>query len=139
MRHAAAAALVICLLGAPAARAGDGPVAAAAQAVITSQLEAFEREDGAAAFNLAAPEVRALFSDPGTFMAMVQHGYLPVYRHRSYEFGTGREADGKFAQTARVIDAQGVPWNALYTLERQPDDSWKITGCVLRRAVDEPA
>ena len=139
MRYSAAAALVLCLLGAPFARAGEEPAKMAAQAVITGQLQAFEREDGAAAFSFAAPVVRDLFSDPGTFMAMVQHGYQPVYRHKSYEYGEGREADGKFAQTARIVDAQGVPWNALYTLERQPDGGWKITGCVLRRAVDEPA
>lgn len=138
MRLIPAAALVFCLM-CSAARAGEDPAKAAAQAVITGQLQAFEREDAASAFSFAAPEVKYLFSDPGTFMAMVQHGYMPVYRHKSYEFGEGREADGKFAQTARIVDAQGVPWNALYTLERQPDDSWKISGCVLRRAVDEPA
>jgi hypothetical protein len=31
-------------------------------------------------------------------------------------------------------DAEGVPWEALYTLEEQPDGSVKIIGCVLLKA-----
>jgi hypothetical protein len=31
-----------------------------------------------------------------------------------------------------------VPWEALYTLERQPDGSIKISGCVLVKAPGVP-
>jgi len=105
---------------------------AAAQAVIQSQAEAFAREDAAAAYSYAAPSIRAMFPAPDAFMAMVRRGYAPVYRHKSFEFGEGHAADGKVALQVRIIDAEGLPWDAFYTLELQPDGSLKITGCILK-------
>ena len=60
-------------------------------------------------------------------MAMVRGSYAPVYRHKSFEFGEARVADGRIAQRVRIVDAEGVPWEALYTLEQQADGSLKIT------------
>ena len=67
-------------------------------------------------------------------MAMVRNSYAPVYRHKSFEFGEARVSDGKIAQRVHILDAEGVPWEALYTLELQPDGSLKITGCMLLKA-----
>jgi hypothetical protein len=58
----------------------------------------------------------------------------PVYRHKSFEFGEARVADGTIAQRVHIIDANGEAWEALYTLEQQPDGSLKITGCSLLKA-----
>jgi hypothetical protein len=69
---------------------------------------------------------------------MVQRSYAPIYRHKSFEFGEGRAADGKIAQQIHIVDADGVPWEALYTLEQQPDGSLKISSCVLLKT-GEPA
>ena len=33
-----------------------------------------------------------------------------------------------------IVDANGEMWEALYTLEREPDGSLKITGCTLLKA-----
>lgn len=118
-------------LGAPTRAADD---VAAAQSVIRSQEQAFNRDDSAAAYFHAAPAIQGIFPDAETFMAMVRNSYAPVYRHKSFEFGEGRAADGKIAQRVNIIDAEGVPWEALYTLELQPDGSLKITGCVLLKA-----
>jgi Domain of unknown function (DUF4864) len=65
---------------------------------------------------------------------MVQQRYAPVYRHKSFEFGESAVSDGKVAQRVHIIDADGVPWEALYTLEQEPDGSVKISGCVLLKA-----
>jgi hypothetical protein len=43
-------------------------------------------------------------------------------------------ADGIIAQKVDIVDADGVAWEALYTLQRQPDGSLKITGCSLLKA-----
>jgi hypothetical protein len=118
-------------LGAPAYAADD---VAAAQTVIRSQEQAFSRDDGAAAYSHAAPAIQGVFPDAETFMAMVRDSYAPVYRHKSFEFGEARTAHGKIAQRVHIIDADGVPWEALYTLEQQPDGSLKITGCMLLKA-----
>ncbi len=111
------------------ARAGDDVTAA--QTIIRSQEQAFAHDDAAAAYSYAAPAIHAMFPDADEFMAMVRRGYAPVYRHKSFEFGVGRAGEGKIAQTVRIIDSDGNPWDALYTLEQQADGSWKITGCVL--------
>ena len=125
--------LAACLigLGVPAHAADD---VATAQGVIRAQEQAFSRDDFATAYSHAAPAIRQIFPDPETFMAMVRKSYAPVWRHKSFEFGEARAADGKIAQRVHILDADGVPWEALYTLEQQPDGSLKITGCVLLKA-----
>jgi Domain of unknown function (DUF4864) len=114
------------------ARAGDD--VAAAQNVIRSQEQALARDDAAAAYSYAAPEIHGLFPQADIFMSMVQQGYPPVYRHKSFEFGESRIEGGWIAQRVHIVDANGEPWEALYTLERQPDGSLKITGCTLLKA-----
>ena len=107
---------------------------AAAQSVIQAQEQAFSRGDAAAAYSHAAPEIKQLFPEADIFMQMVQQAYTPVYRHKSFEFGEARAANGHIAQRVHIIDADGQAWEALYTLEQQPDGSLKITGCSLLKA-----
>jgi hypothetical protein len=94
----------------------------------------FQPRRSAAAYSHAAPAIQGIFPDAESFMAMVRNSYAPVYRHKSFEFGEARASDGKIAQRVHILDADGVPWEALYTLEQQPDGSLKITGCVLLKA-----
>jgi len=108
--------------------------AAAAQNIIRSQAESFGRDDAAAAYSYAAPAIQSLFVQPEIFMNMVRQNYAPVYRHKSFEFGEARSADGEIAQQVHIVDADGVPWEALYTLQVQPDGGLKITGCSLLKA-----
>jgi hypothetical protein len=103
------------------ARAADDVVAA--QTVIRSQVEALGRDDAATAYSFAAPAIRDMFPQADIFMDMVRQSYAPVYRHKSFEFGEARVSGGQIAQRVHIIDAEGVPWEALYTLEQQPDGS----------------
>lgn len=105
-----------------------------AQGIIRAQEQAFGRDDAAAAYSHAAPEIRQLFPQADIFLQMVQQAYPPVYRHRRFEFGEARAAQGRIAQRVHIVDADGEAWEALYTLEQQPDGSWKITGCSLLKA-----
>ena len=118
-------------LAAPARAADD---VAAAQGVIRSQVEAFSHDDAVAAYSYAAPAIQSLFPQPDIFLAMVRGSYAPVYRHKRFEFGEARASDGQIAQRVHIVDADGVPWEALYTLELEPDGSVKISGCVLLKA-----
>ena len=104
---------------------------AAARSVIQSQVAAFARDDAAAAYGFAAPGIHEMFPQADAFLGMVQHSYAPVYRHKSFEFGEARAADGKIIQQVHIVDSDGVPWEALYTLEQQGDGSIKISGCML--------
>jgi len=115
-------------LASPAFAADD---VAIAQSIIRSQLDAFSHDDAVAAYSYAAPGIHDLFPQADIFLGMVQHSYAPVYRHKSFEFGDARASDGKVAQRVHIVDADGVPWEALYTLEQEPDGSLKISGCVL--------
>jgi len=106
----------------------------AAQNVIRAQEQAFSRDDATVAYSHAAPEIRQLFPQADIFMQMVQQAYTPVYRHKSFEFGEARAAGGRIAQRVHIVDDNGEAWEALYTLERQPDGSLKITGCTLLKS-----
>ena len=118
-------------LALPAQAADD---VAAAQGVIRSQVEAFSRDDATAAYSYAAPEIQGMFPQAESFLGMVQRSYAPVYRHKSFEFGEARVSGGQIAQRVHIIDATSEPWEALYTLQHEPDGSLKIVGCVLLKA-----
>ena len=120
--------LLVFLFGAAPATADD---VSAAQSVIRAQEQAFSRDDAATAYSHAAPEIKQLFPQADMFMQMVQQGYAPVYRHKSFEFGEARSAQGRIAQRVHIVDDNGEAWEAMYTLEQQPDGSLKITGCSL--------
>ena len=119
--------------GAVTAACADDDLAAA-QKVITAQVEALGRDDAATAYSYAAPAIRGMFPAPAMFMAMVKQSYAPVYRHKSFEFGKAQAAADQIAQRVSIVDADGQAWEALYTLERQPDGSMKISGCTLIKA-----
>jgi hypothetical protein len=131
MRAAVLLLLAVLLSFAAPARADD---VAAAQSVIRAQEQAFSRDDAAAAYSHAAPEIKQLFPQADIFMQMVQQGYAPVYRHKSFEFGEARTAGGRIAQRVHIVDDNGEAWEAMYTLEQQSDGSLKITGCSLLKA-----
>jgi hypothetical protein len=107
---------------------------ASAQSVIRAQEQALGRDDAASAYSYAAPAIHEIFPSPDIFMNMVQRGYGPVYRHKSFEFGEAKAEGGVIAQRVHIIDANGEAWEALYTLQTQPDGSLKITGCSLLKA-----
>jgi parvulin-like peptidyl-prolyl isomerase len=123
--------LALLLSFAAQARADD---VTAAQSVIQAQEQAFSRNDAAAAYSHAAPEIKQLFPQADIFLQMVQQAYPPVYRHKSFEFGEARAAQGRIAQRVHIVDDNGEVWEAMYTLEQQPDGSLKITGCSLLKA-----
>lgn len=115
-----------------AGNAGDAEVKAA-QSVIDSQLKAFQADDGALAYSYAAPGIKRVFPTVDAFMGMVTNGYTPVRRPQSYVFGKSEEMGaGRIAQQVFVVGPDGKEYEALYTLERQPDGRFLITGCSLR-------
>lgn len=105
------------------------------QTIITGQLEAFRADDGVRAYSYAAPMIRQIFPTPDNFMAMVQKGYPPVYRPQSYRFGKAElSASGRPIQRVTIEGPDGITYEAIYTMERQPDGTWQINGCALVRA-----
>jgi ketosteroid isomerase-like protein len=103
--------------------------------VIQGQIEAFRRDDGSVAFAFASPDLRAQFSVAPHFMAMIKTHYRAVYRAQKIHFdGPARaiQQDPELRmQNVHLIDDRGIGHRARYTMQKQPDGSWKIAGCHL--------
>lgn len=110
---------------------------AAIRAIISDQIAAFRADDFDAAYSFASPTIRDLFPSVERFRSMVTKGYRPVYRPRSVTFGEIAEAPGGPLQKVFLTGPDGDSWLAIYTLQRQPDGSWRING--VRLAKDDGA
>jgi Domain of unknown function (DUF4864) len=108
--------------------------AASSRTLVERQFDAFEHDDAQAAYALAAPTIKDMFSDADHFMAMVRDHYAPVYRHRSAEFGTFKEEGDEASLEATLVDNDNVVWTALYSFRRVPNGDWLISGCVLAKS-----
>jgi len=132
MRYVPVAVLLALLCAAPLSVNAD-PLAA--RQTILSQLAAFRDRDAAAAYTYAAPSIKRMFPTPERFIAMVRRGYGPVFEAREPVFLRSQAIDAdRYAQEVGFSDGSGRAWTALYTLARQPDGEWRITGCYLRKA-----
>lgn len=102
--------------------------------VVRSQLDAFAQDDADKAFSYAAPNIRRLMGNAAHFMEMVRNQYDVVYRPASTTFlkpvGDASEAVLK----VQLTEEDGTPWIAVYTLQKQKNKSWRITGCAVNPA-----
>jgi hypothetical protein len=102
------------------------------QRIIAAQISAFRADDGPTAYSFAAPVVRKIFPTPEIFMSMVKRGYGPVYRPQSFNFTEALiDPMGRPAQKMLVVGPDGKTYEALYSMEKQPDGTWRISGCTL--------
>jgi hypothetical protein len=139
MLRVMAALVVGSMLWATSMRAAETGEAAEIRAVIEAQLEAFQADDGAKAFGFASPAIQNLFGDPETFLEMVRRGYPAVYRPRQVEFQELTGGGDGMTQRVLLVGPDGVPVVAAYLMQRQPDGSWRINGCILERSPDQTA
>ena len=136
-------AAMLCLCGFAVALAQGDPAspsptdADAIRAVIEHQLAAFQRDDAAAAFSDASPGIQAKFGTPDTFMDMVRTGYQPVYRPRETEFRELVAGPEGLVQKVLFVGPDGRPVLAMYSMEREDDGNWRISGCVLLEPTDQ--
>ena len=107
--------------------------------VIQRQVDAFQRDDGDAAFALASPEIQHMFGTSQVFMDMVRQGYRPVYRPRAFDFQGIVSLDGRPTQTVHVIGPDGKPVIAYYPMRQLPDGSWRVDGCFLKAPEEHSA
>lgn len=98
--------------------------------VIFAQLAAFAIDDADRAFETATPAVREAIGSPGRFLAMVRGAYPMVYRPATVSFHKPDEDQGTVLQLVEIRDGDDKSWLVLFSLEQQPDQSWRISGCV---------
>lgn len=130
MRRFALAAVPLIFMS--SAFAGEAEVKAA-QSSIDGQLKALIANDGARAYSFAAPNIKRIFPTADVFMGMVTKAYPPVRKPQSYAFGKAEEmGPTTIMQQVLLVGPDGKDYEAVYTLERQPDGTFQITGCSLR-------
>ena len=103
----------------------------AVQTVVQSQLAAFAKDDADKAFSYAAPELRKNIGSSSAFMAMVKNSYPVVYRPASVAFLKPESSGDDVVQRVQMLDASGTSWLAVYSLQRQKDKTWRISGCAV--------
>lgn len=127
--------MVAIAFAASAAQTMAGPLPEAeakkVQGVIVAQFAAFAEDDAESAFQTATPAVREAIGNSGRFLAMVRGAYPMVYRPASVTFHKPQEDEGSVLQLVEITDSNAKSWLALFALERQPDATWRISGCAV--------
>lgn len=125
------------LVFAPAGTARAGPASdtdyAAIRTVIKSQLDAFRRDDEPGAFQFNTPALRRQFGTTAIFARIVREAYPPIYGWQAADFGRTEATEHAAVQLVFVVGEDGRSWRAIYSLERQPNGSWLISGCRLEK------
>jgi hypothetical protein len=101
------------------------------RAIVAEQLTALKAGDGTKAFTYAAPAIRQQFGDAANFLTMVRSAYGALIAARYTEFLEGALIDGSVIQPLRLVAPDNSVRVALYTMQKQPDGRWKISGCIL--------
>lgn len=115
----------------PQAAAPTGASPQLVQQVVKQQLAALARQDAGRAFALADPDLRTQFGSADAFLATVKEQYPMLMKASSMLF-LKPETDGTIAvQKVRISDGEGSAWSLTYLLNRQQDNQWRISGCVV--------
>jgi hypothetical protein len=101
------------------------------QQVVQQQLQALAAQDAMQAFALADNDLRTQFGTADAFLATVRVHY-PMLMHPASVLFLKPETDGTIAtQKVRMSDEQGSSWTLTYLLNRQHDNQWRISGCLV--------
>lgn len=115
----------------PSATVQKSPPQQILQQVVEQQLRALAAEDAGRAFALAAPDMRTQFGSAEAFLATVRAEY-PMLMHPARVLFLKPESDGTIAmQKVRLTDDEGTSWSLTYLLNRQQDNQWRISACVV--------
>ena len=107
--------------------------------VIQSQLDAFQVDNGEAAFSYASPGIRRMFGTEDRFMSMVRQSYQPVYRPAQVQFLDLMDSPRGPVQRVMFIGPDGDAVMGHYLMEQQPDGAWRIDGVFLSDVDDAGA
>lgn len=120
-------AAVLAAATAVAAQVEPGPAAEP----VMKQLDAFRKDDYAAAYTFASAEIRELF-DRSAFERMVRDGYPEIARSTSaLVAGTEARPDGHAIVRVRIRGANGNNIEAFYDMIKEPE-GWRINGVATR-------
>lgn len=108
--------------------------AAAWQAVISGQVEAFRAGDGATALSFAGTGFRGRYSDPDLFLSEIaRSGYEPIVHSRSHSFGSfDRLNEALVMQMVKFVGPDLLLYEAIYQMALEKD-GWRVQGVALKQ------
>jgi hypothetical protein len=104
-------------------------------AVVQDQLSALAMDDAATAFSYAAPNIQQIMGSAENFLRMVRTQFAVVHRPSSKTFLNPVGLNNTAMLQVQLTDEDGDAWLAVYTLQKQVNNTWRITGCRLQLGV----
>jgi hypothetical protein len=106
---------------------------AAFRAVILAQIDALRRDDFAAAYALAAPSMKALYPNVQAFTQVIRGRYAQLIKPKTVVFGTVSQTSQGPVQRVFITGNDGRAYIATYSLQKQSDTTWLISGHTIAR------
>ena len=103
---------------------------------ISSQIDAFKKNDVEEAYTFAAPNIQAQFPNPETFGLMVRNGYPIIWKPKSFKFVKFKNLGDKCIQRVLFQSYNGSLETYDYILEKN-NNLWKIAGVLKIKSIDE--
>ena len=103
---------------------------------ISSQIDAFKKNDVEEAYTFAAPNIQAQFPNPETFGLMVRNGYPIIWKPKSFKFVKFKNLGDKCIQRVLFQSYNGSLETYDYILEKN-NKQWKIAGVMTIISADE--
>ena len=108
----------------------------AVQNTISSQIDAFKKNDIEEAYTFAAPNIQAQFPNPENFGLMVRKGYPIIWKPKSFKFVNFKDLGDKCIQRVLFQSYNGSLETYDYILEKD-NNLWKIAGVLTIRSAGE--
>ena len=106
---------------------------AAIHSVIQKQIDALKSDDFASAYAVVSPSFKALYPTVDVFARLMRTRYAQLIKPKTVVFGTVTQTTQGPVQRVFLTAADGKPYVANYSMQRQADDSWLIAGCTVAR------
>jgi hypothetical protein len=131
----AAALFAVLAIGAAGARAQSFQTEdhEAFRKLIQTQIDAFRRDDFAAAYAVTAPSMKALYPTLQAYTQVIRGRYAPLIKPRTVVFGTVSRTSQGPVQRVFITAPDGRAYVANFSLQRQPDNTWLIGGHTVTR------
>jgi Domain of unknown function (DUF4864) len=104
------------------------------RSVVRQQMFAIDQNNAEMAFAFASPGVQETFETSERFLFMVRRGYSALYKPRHVEFLGLTVVNGETVQPVRLVAQDGDVEVAMYQMQRQEDNQWRINGCDLAKS-----
>jgi hypothetical protein len=78
------------------------------------------------------------FGNAFNFMTMVHQGYPMLIGPAATEFFRPEAVEDAVMQLVHLRDQDGRSWLVTYQVQRQPDHSWRINGCLVESDDGKP-